>query len=106
MGGGPYWEYRIAAKELWAKVDRIGYKLSFWIGGANASYEHRGTDGGNKGRSAMHSIPAAQQRQAFALILKILRPHGSGLVPPLDALRFLVTKDKNGLSGLDIPSLV
>jgi hypothetical protein len=104
--GSPYWNYGIAANSLWTMVDRIGYKLTFWIGGANTSYEHRGIDGGNAGRSAMQSIPAAQQRQALGLILRILRPHRSGLLPPVDNLSFLVTQDAHGVAGLNVANLV
>jgi hypothetical protein len=103
--GGPYWNYGSAARSLWTMVDRIGYKLSFWIGGANTSYLHRGTDGNND-RSAMRSIPVAQQRHALRLILRILKPHRSKLLPPKETLSFMVTQDLKGVSGLDLARLV
>merc|ERR1719506_823478 len=87
-------------------VDRIGFKLTFWIGGANSSYAHRGMDGSDVGHTAMRSIPAAWQREALGLIVRILRPQNSGLLPPSESLPFLVAKDDRGVNGVDVAHIV
>jgi hypothetical protein len=105
--GDPYWNYGSSAASLWYLVEGIGSKLSFWIGGANTSYEHRGIDGSNGGRLATQAIPAAQQLLALQLLLKTLRPQAAGLLPPQDTMNFLVTQDYyDGVKSLDLTSLV
>jgi hypothetical protein len=105
--GGPYWNYGAAARHLWLTADRIGYKLTFWIGGANTSFEHRGAHGSDAGRDAIRAIPADIQREALGMIFNILRPQSSGLLPPPDSLPFLVTQTgRDGVTGMDPQDLV
>jgi hypothetical protein len=88
--GQPYAAYGHAVLDLLGMLEGIGMELATWFGGQNVSMAHRGVEGSSV--PARQPIPAALQHQALSLLVKVLRPYASALLPPLAEQRFLVVE--------------
>lgn len=102
--GQAYMDYGDAVLRVMQRSYEFADRLLVWIGGVNVSFTHRGYDG-EPGRPALQPIGAADQRKALDLLLRLLRPRSSGLLPPDDeAARFLVISDPSddGATTLDL----
>jgi len=90
MPGAPFTHYGEAVDTVLAMAESSGLKLMDWLGGVSNAYAHRNSDGTLPSRVARQPVPASAQRRALNLILRLLRLEKAGLMPPREALPYLV----------------
>lgn len=90
MPGAPYTLYGDAVDTVLMLARSTGVKLVDWLGGVSNSYVHRRMNGAPPDKPARSPVPAHVQRRALALLVRLLRPAKVGLLPPEDALPYLV----------------
>ncbi|CAJ1339558.1 unnamed protein product, partial [Effrenium voratum] len=84
--GEPYRLYGEAASSMLDRVEMLGHKLVNWIGGIEDRFVHRE----GKASEAARPAPRMLQQRALALLLRVLRPSASGLLPPEENFPLLV----------------
>jgi len=103
MPGAPYMHYGEAVDTVLTLAENNGVRLIDWIGGVMNSYVHRSMDGSRPKRVARQPVQQRLQRQALALMLRILRPERAGLVPQQKDLAYLVSSSgKGSVQTLDL----
>jgi len=98
MPGAPYTRYGDAVDAVLHLSTGVGFKLLPWLGGVSSSYIHREQTGEAPSHEARQPVHIAEQRKALSLLLRLLRPKAAGLLPPDEALPFLV---KHGFQPVD-----
>jgi len=98
MPGAPYTRYGDAVDAVLRLSMRVGFSLLPWLGGVSSSYIYREQTGAAPRHEARQPVPIAEQRKALSLLLRLLRPKAAGLLPPDEALPFLV---KHGFQPVD-----
>lgn len=84
-------------------VPEIGFNAASYLGGRNNSYLHKYED---QKRKASEPIPAATQRLALDIVLRLLRPKDQGLLPPDEANAFLVESCGGALCTFDVADII
>jgi len=101
--GDSYTKYGSMVEARFNKVMSIAAELLLWIGGLDTTRAHRGfvDNGSNHGgdHGGLAPIPIADQREAFEMLLEVLRPTRAGLQPPLANRPFLVIESDERADG-------
>lgn len=84
-------------------IPEIGFNAASYLGGRNNSYLHKYED---QKRQASQPIPAATQRLALDIVLRLLRPKDQGLLPPDEAKPFLVESCRGALCSFDVDDII
>ena len=84
-------------------IPEIGFNAASYLGGMNNSYLHKDKD---QQRMASQPIPAAMQRLALNIVLRLLRPKDQALLPPDEAKAFLVESCHDALCSFDVDDIV
>lgn len=100
--GQPYAKYGDSALQNFMVTTGIGLRLADFLGGVNISHIHKGATGSNWGRDPNQPISAAMQQRALSTLLKIMRPYSSDLMPPRKTRAFLVKRNTDGISKVDM----
>lgn len=87
-------------------VPEIGFNAASYLGGRNTSYLHKYEDQNDQKRKASEPIPAATQRLALDIVLRLLRPKDQGLLPPDEANAFLVESCSGALCSFDVDDII
>ena len=87
-------------------IPEIGFNAASYLGGSNNSYLHKYEDQNDQKRKASEPIPAATQRLALDIVLRLLRPKDQGLLPPDEANAFLVESCSGALCSFDVDDII
>lgn len=90
MPGAPYTHYGDAVDTVLLMAESTGIKVIDWLGGMDNQYVYRRADGRHTPKSARRAVPAEVQKRALSLALHIARPEKAGLMPPQEAVPYLV----------------
>lgn len=101
LPGSSYGKFGDVVLGLMGQTRRVAQGLSRFIGGVNVTFAHRHRDGAHR-PEAKQATDGGQQRHAFQLLLRLLRPHHHGLLPPLWTESFLVETQGDGVSAVDL----
>mgnify|MGYP002803376676 FL=1 len=86
-------------------VPEIGFNAASYLGGLNNSYLHKYHDQAGK---PTQPVPATTQSRALQVVLRLLRPKDSGLLPPDEAKPFLVESlsSQGAIGSFDVADVV
>lgn len=101
LPGNTYGKFGDAVLGLMSKTRSVAGGLSKFIGGVNVTFAHRRSDGSHR-PEAKRAVDGEQQRRAFQLLLRLLRPHHHGLLPHPWTESFLVETQGDGVRALDL----
>lgn len=97
---GSWRQYGAAVKALMREALFTGKSLVPWIGGIDNRYLHRATNW-NAARPR-RPVPLALQRRALEALLTLLRPSQAGLLPPVEAMPFVVEGKVDEVESIDL----
>lgn len=97
---GPWRHYGAAVKSLFREALYTGISLVPWIGGIHNHYVHRAAVWNSS--KARQPVPLALQRRALEALLTLLRPSKAGLLPPPEALPFVVDGEADTINSIDL----
>ena len=97
---GPWRLYGAAVKSLFREALYAGHSLIPWIGGIQNHYSHRAAVWNSS--KARQPVPLGLQRRALEALLTLLRPNKAGLLPPAEAMPFLVEGEVDEVRSIDL----
>jgi hypothetical protein len=102
-----YTLYGNAAESVLSMTHQVGEDLIHWLGGIRHNYVHPQAKGAASSRKARTPVPLTMQRRALKmLVLRVLRPRRSGLVPPSESLPYLVQGASDQVFSMDLENSI
>jgi len=89
-----YSSYGHAVRVMLSRTLSVGESLITWLGGIENRHVHNSP---GKSRRARRPVSRELQRRALALLVRVLRPRLSGLLPPAEGFPYLVDGTGDGL---------
>ncbi|CAJ1364768.1 unnamed protein product [Effrenium voratum] len=100
---GPWRKYGAAVQSLLREAQYTGDSLIPWVGGIENRYLHRGHVWNTS--KARRPVPLSLQHAALEQLLQLLRPGKAGLLPPAEAMPYIVEGEEDRVKSLDLAVL-
>jgi len=103
--GSPYTDYGDSVQLILSSVLNNAAVVANFIGGVHVSYAHHGYDGElrwHHGYAARTPVAIEEQLRALDILLTVMRPYSSGLLPKAELNPFLVGSDYDGIAIVDL----